>query len=49
MYHVSKRYPNGVDALTDVDVIIEAGEFCFLSNFDQAGQAVDRFPLLQRF
>lgn len=39
LYHVTKRYPNGVSALTDIDVVVQAGEFCFLAGPSGAGKS----------
>ncbi|NUN13245.1 MAG: cell division ATP-binding protein FtsE [Myxococcales bacterium] len=39
LYHVTKRYPNGVSALTDIDVAVQAGEFCFLAGPSGAGKS----------
>lgn len=38
MYRVSKRYPNGVHALSDVSCTIEDGEFVYLSGPSGAGK-----------
>ncbi len=38
MYRVSKRFPNGVEALTDISCKIESGDFCFLSGPSGAGK-----------
>ncbi len=37
-YNVSKRYPNGVDALQDVTFELQEGEFAFLSGASGAGK-----------
>ena len=37
-YHVTKRYPNGIEALRDVTVHIHEGEFVFLSGPSGAGK-----------
>jgi cell division transport system ATP-binding protein len=38
LYHVYKRYPNGVEALSDINVRIREGEFVFLSGPSGAGK-----------
>ena len=38
MYRVSKRYPNGVSALSDVTCTIDDGEFVYLSGPSGAGK-----------
>ncbi len=38
LYHVTKRYPNGIEALRDVTVRIHEGEFVFLSGPSGAGK-----------
>ncbi len=38
LYHVYKRYPNGVEALNDVNLRIHEGEFCFLNGPSGAGK-----------
>ena len=38
LYHVYKRYPNGVEALSDVNLRIHEGEFVFLSGPSGAGK-----------
>jgi len=37
--HVSKRYPNGYDALSDVSFTVEAGGFVFLTGPSGAGKS----------
>ena len=37
--HVSKRYPNGYDALSDVSFTVEAGAFFFLTGPSGAGKS----------
>ena len=38
LYHVYKKYPNGVEALSDVNLRIHEGEFVFLSGPSGAGK-----------
>lgn len=38
LYHVYKRYPNGVEALSDVNLRIHEGEFVFLSGPSGSGK-----------
>mgnify|MGYP001995472181 CR=1 FL=1 len=38
LYHVYKRYPNGVEALNDVNLRLHEGEFVFLSGPSGAGK-----------
>jgi len=38
LYHVHKRYPNGVDALVDINMRIREGEFVFLTGPSGAGK-----------
>jgi len=39
LYNVHKRYPNGVDALQDINLRIHEGEFLFLSGPSGAGKS----------
>jgi len=39
MYRVTKEYPTGIKALSDIDLIIDEGEFCFLSGPSGAGKS----------
>jgi len=39
MHQVSKRYSNGIDALTNIECKIETGEFCFLTGPSGAGKS----------
>jgi len=39
LYHVSKRYPNGTDALVDVTLRVREGEFVFLTGPSGAGKS----------
>jgi cell division transport system ATP-binding protein len=38
LYHVTKRYPNGIEALRDVTLHVAEGEFVFLSGPSGAGK-----------
>lgn len=38
LFHVTKRYPNGIEALRDITVRVEEGEFVFLSGPSGAGK-----------
>ena len=38
LYHVTKRYPPGINALTDISLHIEKGEFVFLTGRTGAGK-----------
>ena len=38
LFHVTKRYPNGIEALRDVTVEVSEGEFVFLSGPSGAGK-----------
>ena len=39
MQHVSKRYPTGQEALTDINLFIEAGDMVFLTGHSGAGKS----------
>ncbi len=38
LYHVQKRYPNGIEALVDVSLRVREGEFIFLTGASGAGK-----------
>ncbi len=38
LYHVTKRYPPGINALTDISLHVEKGEFVFLTGPSGAGK-----------
>jgi cell division transport system ATP-binding protein len=39
LYRVTKRYPSGLTALSEIDLVVEEGEFCFLSGPSGAGKS----------